>query len=162
MPLTRILLESLIFSHPCAAVVSCTVTPTSAHLPHQVTALQYLSQIRDLVIQRIGKFKLNQDIVGQSIETIECELNQMQTKLEQQFAADSEFQTSTDPEAPSTGRQVLFSKLQELIAIYRSRVSDLRAEHHTISQEEEKGGSIGRRRELQDEISQIRDELYKL
>lgn len=56
----------------------------------------------------------------------------------------------------------MYSKLQELIAIYRSRVGDLRAEHHTISQEEEKGGSVGRRRELQDEISQIRDELYKL
>jgi len=30
----------------------------------------------------VKKFKLNLDIVGQSIETIESELNKMQTKLE--------------------------------------------------------------------------------
>ena len=53
-------------------------------------------------------------------------------------------------------------KLQELIEIYRHRVHDLRAEHNTISQDEEKGNIFDQRKILQNEISQIRDELYKL
>lgn len=53
--------------------------------------------MREHVMQKVGRFKLNQDIVGQSIETIECELNLMQTKLEEQFAMDQNANTFGQP-----------------------------------------------------------------
>ena len=88
-------------------------------------------------MQKVGKCKLNQDIVGQSIETIECELNQMQVKLEQQFGGNTEG-LNRDMGLLSSNKkikdkQLLFFKLQELIEIYRNRVHDLKAEHNTIN-----------------------------
>ena len=49
--------------------------------------------------------KLNQDLLGQSIQTIESELNMMQLKLEQQLNSDIEVAQDTE----------LFGKLMELI-----------------------------------------------
>jgi hypothetical protein len=144
--LTRVLLETLIFSHPCSSVVSCSVSPDPKSLAQNLTALQFLAQIREHVVQKVGRCKLNQDIVGQSIETIECELNVMQVKLEHQFAS-SEYggedlnrdmgKLSADKKIQD--KQLLYVKLQELIEIYRHRVDDLREEHKTISQDEERG-----------------------
>ena len=57
--LTRILMENLIFSHPCSSIVSCSVAPNPKSLPQSLTAMQFLAQIRESIMQKVGKCKLN-------------------------------------------------------------------------------------------------------
>ena len=85
------------------SVMSCAVCVQPEFVNHSLAALQYVSQIRDHVTAKAQK--LNQDLLGQSIQTIESELNMMQLKLEQQLNSDIEVAQDTE----------LFGKLMELI-----------------------------------------------
>jgi hypothetical protein len=51
--LTRILSESMVFSHPCSSIVCCNVSPNPSSLPQNLTAIQYLNQIRNHVMHKV-------------------------------------------------------------------------------------------------------------
>ena len=148
--LTQILKETLFLSFPCQAVLNCPVLPESQHRLPSLTALKYVSQIREHVMKKVSQTAMNKDLIGQSIETIDNELNLMQMKLEQEFAEVSGRTSSQDkPEEPGevldgaassqdnlfknetfgeqrrekiTENKQLYQKLKELIQIYKLRV----------------------------------------
>jgi len=100
--LTQMLKETLFLSFPCQAVLNCPVTPESQHRLPSLTALKYTSQIREHVMKKVSQTAMNKDLIGQSIETIDNELNLMQMKLEQGFASTSRRTSSQDKaEEPS-------------------------------------------------------------
>lgn len=51
--LTRILSESMVFSYPCSSIVCMNVSPNPSCLPQNLTAIQYCSQIRKHVMQKV-------------------------------------------------------------------------------------------------------------
>lgn len=84
---TQVLQSTLFYSHPCIAVMACSVAPELASFPQSQTALSYATQIREHILRKVRKGQLNRDLAGQTIETIAQELSIMQQKLDQQYAS---------------------------------------------------------------------------
>jgi hypothetical protein len=108
------------------------------------------------VFVKVKRVSLNQDLVGQCIETIESELNMMQLKLERNMNIEMPEPSGRDvPEevkAERTKNLKLYTKLNELIDIYRSRVQDIKHEHSTISFENDISQNTVRKAQLHEEI----------
>ena len=164
----------MVFSYPCSSIVCMNVSPNPSCLPQNLTAIQYCAQIRKHVMHKVQKCKLNLDIVGQSIETIESELNKMQMKLEHQFQTTQQSMGSLPAQSSlekgsltlsqkhspaATKDKKLYMKLQELIEIYRQRVQELKDENENMGEE---GSQDVLKEKLKEEIMTIRDELYNI